>query len=192
MVIFNCHLSGRKAAYISHYSMLGKLICFSQCYRETYTHLEGFQTSNPFLPKTENWCIASFCLFFNWKGQSCLKLRGVKDACQPTHTLSLPVSQPSSAVKPRSPEESKEAQGRPGRKLRAGWRHTAWSLLDQWLHTVPSASHSSFWLFCSFTIQVWFAVGETECLVLLFSSVSPVLKCYSKMKRSFFRTVVTD
>lgn len=35
MLIFNCHLSGRKAAYISHYSMLGTLTCFSQCYTET-------------------------------------------------------------------------------------------------------------------------------------------------------------
>lgn len=132
------------------------------------THLEDFQTSilthwrlntTHFLPKTENWCIASFCLFFfffNWKGQSRRKLKGIKGACHPTHTSSLPVSQPSCWGLPKcleAPTRARRHKGSQAGNLRAGCRHAAWSLLEQWLHTVPSPGyHSSL---CQFVLLLY-------------------------------------
>lgn len=111
--------------------------------------------------------------------------------CLSPHPRTLPASLTAlllgAAKIPRIPDESNEVQGQPGRRVRFGFCYSSGFTEYFLLHiTAPSAS-----LFCSFTIQVWFVVGETEHLVLLFNSVSPVLKCYSKMKRSFFRTTVT-
>lgn len=169
-------------------------------------------TTTHFLPKTENQCITAWrrgvgskgvgFLGFGWvflRGQSLLKLRGVKGAFHHTpHILfqglvALLLGLPCSGWNTYSPAESQKHAGSWAAFLRVvSCKHAVQSLLQRWLHTGPSAAyheHPSVW-FVPFWAKSGCCRWNRVSIPAVWFSVSTVLKCYSKANRSFFRTVV--